>query len=61
MLTAGLQDAYDELMQMFIQREHAFSVEEVLAAVCVQMASPQNSPKLTRKADSPVVYKKALR
>ena len=55
MLTAGLQDAYDDLIQIFIQRERAFRVEEVLAPVCVQMASPQDSTKLAREAD-PLLY-----
>ena len=55
MLAAGLQDAYDDLIQMFMQRKRAFPVEQVLAPVCVQMASPQDSTKLARKAE-PLLY-----
>ena len=55
MLATGLQDAYDGLIQMFIQRKRAFPVEQVLAPVCVQMASPQDRTKIARKAD-PLLY-----
>ncbi len=49
-LAAGLQDAYSDLMQKFIQQKEAFPVEQVLAPACAQMASRQDSAKLARMA-----------
>ena len=49
-LAAGLQDAYSDLIQKFIQQKEAFPVEQVLAPACAQMASRQDNAKLARMA-----------
>ncbi|DBB08013.1 TPA: hypothetical protein ACH3X3_009387 [Trebouxia sp. C0006] len=50
----GLQDAYSDLIHMFIQQQEAFPLEQVLAPACAQMASPQDHAKLAR---SPTLLK----
>ena len=49
--TAGLQDAYDGMIQMFIYCEEAFPVDQVLGPACAQMANHQDNAKLACKAD----------
>lgn len=50
-LAAGLQDAYDDLVEMFTHRQEDFPVAEVLGPVCVQMTNPKDDIKLAREAD----------
>ena len=49
-LAAGLQDAYNDMIQMFIHCTEAFSVDQVLGPVCAQMASHQDNKQLACKA-----------
>ncbi len=51
-LCAGLRAAFDNLVGSFIDDHEGFSVEEVLAPACVQMANPQDYPKLARRWQS---------
>ena len=48
-LAAGLQDAYNDLFQMFVHCDAAYPVDEVLGPACVQMAD--DSIKLARETD----------
>ena len=50
-LAAGLQDAYDDMIEMFTHFQEAFPIAEVLGPACVQMANPKDIIKLAREAD----------